>query len=311
MPTERNHLIRRALIAAVVLALAASACARQGSAGAGQQGIRHATGPSDLVLQVWTGGGFVAPDYALGQPPGWSLFGNGDLITTGAQIEIYPGPAVPSLLVTHLSEDGVQAILEAARDAGLFGPDRSYATASVADAPTTTFTLTVDGRTHTVSVYALGEATDGRGMTDGEKAAREALRAFDAKLSDLTSWLPQGSIGEGRSFQPAALRVFVHPAEPQGGGELQEPLLDWPLTPGLALWGQPLDGPGPLRRNVRCGVAQGNDLTVLLPFAQRANTLSRWRSVGRLFSLTFRPLLPDESGCPESNMLGPLVAPSR
>ena len=47
-------------------------------------------------------------------PPFWSLFGDGTLIVPVPQIEIYPGPALPNLTATPVSEDGIQAILEAA-----------------------------------------------------------------------------------------------------------------------------------------------------------------------------------------------------
>ena len=57
------------------------------------------------------GGGFVAPSYSLKPVPAFSLYGDGRLIIEGPQIEIYPGPALPNLLVTRISEDGVQAIL--------------------------------------------------------------------------------------------------------------------------------------------------------------------------------------------------------
>jgi hypothetical protein len=95
---------------------------------AGPGAIAHPTGADDLVLRMEIGGGLVAPGWILSQLPLVSVYGDGRVITQGPQIEIYPGPALPNLLVSRVSEDGLQQILAAARDAGLVGPDASYRT---------------------------------------------------------------------------------------------------------------------------------------------------------------------------------------
>ena len=46
-----------------------------------------------------------------------------------------------------------------------------------------------------------------------------------------------------------------------------------------------------------CGTVTGGDLATLLPLLQKANQLTPWASGGRRYALTFRPLLPDETGC--------------
>ena len=137
--------MRRSMLIATLIALAmfAGACGRlndQGSGGgngAGSGGIKHPTGAGDLILQVGVSGGFVAPSTTLTQMPGSSLYGDGTLVTQGPQIDIYPGPALPALIQTHVSEEGIQAILQAAHDAGLFGPDVSYGFNCIADVGTT------------------------------------------------------------------------------------------------------------------------------------------------------------------------------
>ena len=128
----------------------------------------------------------MAYEYTLGTTPFWSLFGDGTLIVPGPQIEIYPGPALPNLTATPVSEDGIQAILQAARDAGLMDGDKDYGDMCIADAANTVFTTTADGSTSVVTAYALdvGEPT---GTCGGGKdaAARAKLAAFQAKLTDL------------------------------------------------------------------------------------------------------------------------------
>ncbi|MEW6058695.1 MAG: hypothetical protein AB1551_00880 [Actinomycetota bacterium] len=275
----------------VVLALLTGACGRSGGDGGGGPAIEHPTGPNDLVLRVETGGGFVAPAWALKQIPQLSLYGGGRLITQGPQIEIYPGPALPNLVAETVSEGGVQAILEAAQKAGLMGPDAHYECAGIFDAPTTTFTLFAAGEKHVVSAYALGMD---QGTCEGSDVeARSKLAVFQANLSDLSNWLPQGSVGEPSSFEASELRLYVQPyAGPSDQGLRQQPI-DWPLSEPLASFGRS----EATFADMRCGVVRGSDLALLLPEAERANELTPWRSEGKKHSLVFRPLLPDEHTC--------------
>jgi hypothetical protein len=219
-----------------------------------------------------------------------ALFGDGR-VTEGPQIEIYPGPALPSIQAQIVTEDGIQAILRAARDGGLLGPDRSYRAGCIADAPTTTFTLYADGGKHVVSAYALRSSGTCPGAS-GDQAPPE-LAPFADKLSSLGSWLPAGSLREQQTFAFSQTRVFVQAYSGSPDQSLKEPVIDWPLTQSLAAFGTP-DASYP---DYRCGVVGGSDLSTLLPDLQRANQLTPWQSDGTRYLLTFRPLLPDERGC--------------
>ena len=281
--------IRVLAVPLVALSLLAAGCGRLTKAEIG--GIDHPTGPAGLVLRMDVGGGFVPPAYELRRIPTWSLFGDGRIITEGPQIEIYPGPALPSVQDQAITEDGIQAILEAAKATGLLEPDRTYDQDCVADAPTTTFTVYADGAKHVVSAYALGMVP---GSCPGEDTeARAKLAAFAAKLSDLASWLPKGSLGEQGQFEPSEMRVYVQPyaGSPEPG--LHQSAIDWPLSDPLSSFGTADATYG----DFRCGVVGGTDLGKLLPDAQRANELTPWWSGGVDYSLIFRPLLPDEHTC--------------
>ena len=164
----------------------------------------------------------MAYEYTLGTTPFWSLFGDGTLIVPGPQIEIYPGPALPNLTATPVSEDGIQAILQAARDAGLMDGDENYGDMCIADAANTVFTTTADGSTSVVSAYALdvGEPT---GTCGGGKdaEARAKLAAFQAKLTDLAELAPGRLARHRGSLRPdrdARLRPPVprRPRAPAG-----------------------------------------------------------------------------------------------
>jgi hypothetical protein len=291
---------RRLGVIAAVLALVAVACGRLNEGDetppGGDEGIVHPTGADELVLRVEVGGGFVPVEFVLTQIPSFSLYGDGRIITLGPQIEIYPGPALPNLLVTHISEEGVQRILQAARDAGLLGPDRQYDYPGVADAATTTFTLVAEGSTHVTSAYALGESFNDGLLKEDELHGRRALLDFQARLSDLRSWLPEGSVGEETPFEFDELRIFVRPEAPQSEPELEQRPVTWPLPDDLASFGAPVE----ISPELRCGTVDGDELQQVLDRAAEANTLTPWLSGGKPYSLIFRPLLSDESGCPDT-----------
>jgi hypothetical protein len=289
-------------VAIAAVAVLASACGgvanddpgSGGTTGAtGATGIEHPTGADQVILRMAYQGGFVPYEYTLGSTPFWSLFGDGTLIVPGPQIEIYPGPALPNLTATQLSEDGIQAILQAARDAGLLDGDADYGDQCIADAATTVFTTTADGTTSVVSAYALdvGEPAGTCG-SDKDADARAKLAAFQAKLTDLQSWLPDGSVGSERPFGPTEMRVYVLPY--QGDPELPQDPIEWPLEPPLDAFGEPIPN---APADTRCGVVTGEDLATLLAATRDANALTPWTSDGSDHQLIFRPLLPDEHTC--------------
>jgi hypothetical protein len=292
------------VIPLLALTLLAAACGGIGDDGGGpgsggggsDERIEHPTGADELILRIYQGGGFVPVEYNLRNLPGVSIYGDGRMIVQGPVIEIYPGPAMPNLQVTRLTEPAIQAILAEAEAAGLFGADASYDYPCVTDLPTTTFTVNADGATHSISAYALGFADGGMstGQCEGvDIAAREKLYDFSTKLGDVRSWLPAGSFSDEEPFTPSALRVYVTRYRGAVEPELEQPEVAWPLGTALRRFGEP----DPNLQEYRCGVVEGQDLDALLPEAQAANELTPWSSDGATYGLVFRPLLPDESGC--------------
>jgi hypothetical protein len=154
--------------------------------------VDHATGATDLVLRMETGGGFVAPSFLVTQAPSFSLYGDGTLI---ARDETAPWPdpgpsgvsAVPPFHRTTLSEAQVQELLRVAlREGGLGVARPRYDSAGIADAPTTIFTVKAGGLDKTVSVYALGfDPPDGQ-----DAAIRGALAALADRLRAAAAALP-------------------------------------------------------------------------------------------------------------------------
>jgi hypothetical protein len=267
-----------------VIGVLAVGCARSSASG----GTPLPGGSPQLVLRIDLTGGFITPETLLRRVPTIALYDDGRLVLPGPQIEIYPGPALPNLQVRHVSAAGIRAILAAAADAGLLGPDRRLDAPAIADAPTTVFTVVTDGVRHVVSVQALG-IDPGPGASPGDAEARAKLSAFETKLTTLDSWLPSGSIGPERSFVPDELRFYAlsyRPAE-----DLPQKPHEWPLG---SLQGLPaLAG----NDQVRCGTVSGQALGSVLALAGTANELTPWKADGQRWSMVFRPLLPDESGC--------------
>jgi hypothetical protein len=240
-------------------------------------------------------GGFVTPETTFARMPSFSLMGDGTIIEPGAQDEIYPGQALPPLLARTISEDGIQAILGAATDAGLDhdGTLGDLGSVGVSDMPTTVFTLSANGETHQVEAYALGMPGDQRpeGMSQGTWAARQALSSFAEQLGQLPAWLPVRSIGAEAPYDApgAALLVRAYRGDPGLG---QDPV-EWPLGTGLTGFGSA----DPSGLDARCGTVMGSDWAALQPTAQDANTLTPWTSDGRRYGIAFRPLLPDQHDC--------------
>ncbi|MFL5737789.1 MAG: hypothetical protein ACJ76P_10680 [Actinomycetota bacterium] len=279
-------------VLAVTIAALASACGDRRTVSPAGSATSYPRGADELVFRISTAGGFVAPQQTLQQTPSFSLYGDGRAITQRAQIEIYPGPALPSLVVTSITPAGVQALVADAVAAGLRN-DRSYSTMPVSDMPTTTFTLDAGGKTHTTTVYGLGAGTGGQpGISAAERNARAALEHLSTEVGDLRHTLPTGSVGPDRAYTPDGLRVFVQSYDGQRDPMLHEPEIAWPLSDPLATFGEETSTP-----SVRCGTVSGSDLAPLLKLAVSANQLTRWRSNGNDYSLTFRVLLPDEHGC--------------
>jgi hypothetical protein len=281
------EVVMRKLLALVgVLVVVATACGRLGD-DAGSGGIAYPTGADDVVLQVSVGGGFVMPTYALTAFPSFSLYGDGRLITVGPQIEIYPGPALPSLWQQTLTPEAVAALLEEARAAGVFDDLVLDDFCGVADVGTTTIVAVADGVRHTSSVYALGMDT---AMCQDDVAARERLTAFVNRLGDL-SWLPAGSVGDPEPYAFDAIAIL---AEPYGEGDptLPQQEVAWPLATFPGAFAEIGDGLG-----LRCGTVTRDDLATLRPLLEQANQLTPWTADGETFRLTLRPLLPDEPDC--------------
>jgi hypothetical protein len=256
-------------------------------------GIDHATAPDQVLVQLSFEGGFVPVEWTYVNFPFYSLYGDGTLIVPGAQIEIYPGPALPAMSSRQVDGAGIQAILEKAIAAVEDIPSdlNDLGDMSIADASTTVITVSAGGVDRTIRAYALSELTERPdGMPEREYRARLRLQELVATLTSSGDWLPEGTLGPEGAYGASAARLFVGEYRPVE--DLAQEPVPWPLGEGLAGFGETAS-PG----QYRCGVVQGADWDAVDEAASSANELTPWADAGERYSILFRPLLPDETGC--------------
>jgi hypothetical protein len=193
-----------AAAALAVLALAAG-CGEKDEPEGGDppERVSYPTGAGEVVLQVFTGGGYVPQIDMLRDYPEVVLYGDGRLVTPTPRAVDAELPPREELQVRELSPDQTQAIVDAAAAAGLTEPLEDYGFPEITDLGTTTFTLNANGARHEASAYALGHPADGPAeVTEG----RAALEAFAEDLDD-----PEALLGEGapppEPFEPEAWLV--------------------------------------------------------------------------------------------------------
>ena len=289
------------LFVAGLIVVATAACSAAGgpsSSAAGASdlpGISHPTGATDLVLRLRHVGGFAPASFHFTQAPVVSIYGDGTVIVPGPVPAIYPGPALPNLQKATISPAGLQKLLEAAREAGLLGPDAHYDLGGVMDASTAEFTVNAGGGVHTISAYALMEGMQVPAGTDpAVVAARAKLATFQSLLGSLEGLLGS-EISAWEPYEAEAVQLLITNGAPQNDQGLAQAPVVWPLDTPLAGFGETHPD---LFQGERCDVVTGEDLEALRPLFAQANTLTPWTDDDAAYGVAIRPLLPDETGCP-------------
>jgi hypothetical protein len=294
MPTT----IRSLSLAALIAALAACSGGSAGGSGSGAPSdvpsetpdfgaIDHPTGPTDIVLRFEDGGGFVMAAFRATEAPIFTLYGDGTIIFRNPALDplepigsVYP---LRPFRTAKLTEEQIQEVLAFALGEGGLGVARpDYPNNQIADASTAVFTLNAGGLNKVVSIYALGLELDG--MADGPARAAflklaDRLRTIDGDGAVATAeYVPEryrGILLDGQPGVPDARpwpwttvmpKDFVIDADPNG---LQLPVKLLPVDDVEVL------GIDPFRGGFQ-------SLTLIGP------------DDGRIYSLSLRPLLPDE-----------------
>ena len=257
--------------------------------------IEHATGPTDIVLRVNTGGGFVPVEFNLKSLPSYTLYGDGTVIRpVVSSADVAQAPNVTPLETIKLDETGIQSLLEQAKAAGLLAPGTvdygDMGALGVSDMPTTNVTLNAGGVTASHDAYGLlfapTEPPAGN-LTPAQRDARAALRGFVA--------LTEQQDPKATAYAPTRLAVWIAPALAQPTGD-SEPVV-WPLATAPAV----SDTPGAEGIDFRCTVVEGDDAATLVDAVQKAPAGAQWIASpdrNATFQVVVRALLPDEAGCP-------------
>jgi hypothetical protein len=277
--------LSRLILAAVALAPFALAAGCGSPAVAGKTPASYA--PDDLVLRVRTYGGMVPASIAVSELPELSVYGDGRVITTGPILDIYPGPALPGVLLQHIGPDRVRSLAKRSLEAGV-GTGMDLGMPNVADAPATSITVLAESGLLTTSAVALDIGDDDR-LSGGQQEARKRLTDLVRSLRDLPGTLGKGAVDEPVPYVPAKMAAVAHRwTEGQGGMPADPPPVDWPGAAPLP--GDPVQG----RSGVNCLIA---DAGPVLAAAKAANARTPWVSGGTRWEVGFRPLLPEETSC--------------
>lgn len=287
MPTARTA----ALLIAV---LALAACADPPSVGRSRPDAAPApraelpADPDALVLRVQQVGGFTTPRELVSRLPLVSVYADGRVFGLGPMAAIWPGFAWPNLQVRQVPVEQVQDLVDRALAAGV-ADTTDPGSPPLADVTTTRFTLVTAEERFVREVYALSEGLGAEGLTDDQRALRAALQSFRDELQDVA----QPGDGSPAVHEPPLVAAVVAPwvAPEDDGSDLRfdGPPLAWP--------GPPLPGE-PVAPDVTCVVATGEQAMAVRAAAREATVLTPWETPdGALWSVAFRPLLPDESSC--------------
>ncbi|GAA4610290.1 hypothetical protein BJY16_007767 [Actinoplanes octamycinicus] len=281
---------RGLLTAAAIPLILMAGCARPdsaGSAGNAADPITESASATDptVLVRIAQEGGFVPTSYRYGRLPDVTVYADGRVISNGPVPAIAPGPALPNLQVLRITPeraaqwaaDAIAAGVKTGADLGAPG---------VADIPDTVITATSGGTTQTVRVTALHQAqpTDPN-LSASQQAARKKLAGYVDELTALTT--ETGSPAPD-AYVPDSLAALAQDYVATDDGLKQQPQ-DWP---GPALPGAELS-PG---TGLYCVSVSGAEKDKLWAAAGKANMRTPWVSGGKQWQVTFRPLLPDETG---------------
>ncbi len=283
--------VRTAAVLLTVLLVAACAEPSSGSAPSGTAPTPSAQPPSDpdaLVLRVQQVGGFTTPQELAARLPVVSVYADGRVFGLGPTAAIHPAFAWPDVQVRQVTVEQVQDLVDRALAAGI-ADSTDPGEPPLADATTTRFTLVTAGERFVREVYALTEGTGSPGLTEEQSAVRVELQSLLDELLEVA----QPFDGSPQVYEPVAIAAVVRPwTAPEDDGS------------GLDLSGNPQAWPGPplpgepVGPDVGCAVATGEQATAVRAAAGGAHVLTPWATPdGALWSVAFRPLLPDETGC--------------
>ena len=292
---------RSALAAALALPFLVAACSSGSPSAAPPSQPTPALpsptpGPAGFVIRAsWTQA--LPPRALFGNLPILVVTADGRVLAQGAVTMIYPGPLVLPVMQRPISPVGVAAILQAAKDAGILGPNTDFTGGALPPgAAAARLQIVVDGVTYDLvgDASAAVPCLPTQACPEADPGTPAAFAQLWNRLLDLAGWLGP-ELGAEQLYAPASYAVIVGPPpEPWAGAT---PIV-WPvIDPALGAFGAPVRGePG-----TRCGIADGDLAVALRRTLGTATQLTPFvanSSASATHGLTVRPLLPgDEDPC--------------
>lgn len=240
-------------------------------------GYEHPVGSDEVVVSYAELGGFTTPEITFQQTPTVLISGDGDVYTPGAQIAIFPGPLLPTLQVQPITEDGIDRVLAAAEEAGLFDDVEYEAPTNVADATTSTVVISANGETWVHEAYAL---TLGAGLGT-ETPERQALLDFIIQLTDLPTLVGEENLGEVGLYEPTDYAIEASPVDDLSafaGDGIEPTVVEWPTDSSVQL----ADASS-------CTIVPATEIGDTLA---AANQLTFFSDEGITYQVLARPVLP-------------------
>ena len=238
-----------------------------------QSGFAHPTGADDVVVRIAYEGGFIPVEMAFLNLPTLLVSGDGHVYVQGPVPEIYPGPLLPNIQISPVTEAGVQDLLGLADEHGLLADVEYTDPTNIADAPNTVVEIAANGETFRHSAYALGldEETD---------PARRALADFVAAATGDWMYGPNPEVGPQEQFQG---EHFLIRASEVGDytGEIEPTVVEWPADASVRL-----------ADAAECATIPTSEVGEL--FAG-ANQLTFFAEDGITYQLTVKPQLPGDA----------------
>ena len=237
-----------------------------------------------LVFTEVVGGGYV-PAYAAfaEELPDVAIFADGRIfsVNQGSSVGVDSKSAQVVVVERTVRSDDLQRIVDDAQAAGVTSHPPDLGHPSVTDLPTTTITLSTDGHTTNVDVYALGY-TDG--LTSSQRAARRRLGALLNEENRLATDASAGS--HPQEYVPASFSVFAiersEPATPSSRARR------WSLTSFRSI----------SDTGIGCvPVVGAANVKRIIALAATATIDAVWLSAGRRWQVVFRPDLPGNKPC--------------
>lgn len=241
---------------------------------------------NDLVALVRYDGGFTTPQNTFTRLPVVAVYGDGRVMTVGAQIAIYPAPALPPLQIGKITDAQVASIIDSAKTAKL---DRNvdYGHTNVADDVDTVVQVLIDGTAYEHRAYSLH--VDGDMGDDMLTAQQRSDRTALAKFIDLAQ-----SVGvkatDQQLYTPERYRLHVAAAQAPVGGTQ--------TTDGSMVSVVPWMVDGVTLGATDCLAVDSDDAAAVREQFSTANELTQFSHGIDVWQVWVRPVLPHEPTCP-------------